>query len=87
MGNSTRKASNLSSYPDSPKEHFDSEDEHEKYCKERNKKLDDFAKTEGSWCHECNDRCANRTVLKRHMKNDHGIDIYPEIDMIRHGGW
>ena len=77
----------LYNYPDSTKEQSDSEDEHEKYRKERSKKLDDLAKMEGSWCHECNDRCANRTVLKRHMKNDHQMDIYPEIDMIFHGGW
>ena len=77
----------LDNYLDSTKEKSDSEDEHEKYRKERSKKLDDFAKTEGSWCYECNDRCANRTALKMHMKNDHGMDIYPELDMILHGGW
>ena len=62
------KSSVLNNYPDSTKEQSNSE--------ECSKKLDDLAKIEGSWCHECNDSCANRTVLKRHMKRDYGLDIY-----------
>ena len=77
----------VDNHPDSPKEQSDLEDEYEKFLQERSKRLDDLAKAEGSWCHECNDRCSNRSVLKRHMKNYHGIDIYPEIDMILNGGW
>ena len=74
-------------HPDSQKEQSDSEDEYEKFLQERSKKLDDLAKAKGTWCHECNDRCSTRSVLKRHMKNDHGMNIYPEIDMMLHGSW
>ena len=74
-------------HPDSQKEQSDSEDEYEKFLQERSKKLDDLAKAKGTWCHERNDRCSTRSVLKRHMKNDHGMNIYPEIDMMLHGGW
>ena len=72
---------------DSHKEHSDSENKYEQACLERSNRLDDHAKTIGSWCYECNDRCKDRSVLKRHMRNDHGLDIYPEIDMMLHGGW
>ena len=74
-------------HPDSPKEQSDSEDEYEKFLQERSKKLNDLAKPKGTWCYECNDRCSTRSVLKRHMKNDHGMNIYPEIDMMLHRGW
>ena len=59
----------------------------EQDCFDRSRRLDEHAKEQGSWCYECNDRCINRSVLKRHMHNDHGKDIYPEIDMMLYGGW
>jgi hypothetical protein len=72
---------------DSHKEQSDSVSTYEQDCLDRSKRLDDHAKAQGSWCYECNDRCSNRSVLKRHMHNDHGIDIYPDIDMALNGGW
>ena len=69
------------------KEPSDSLNTYEQACLDRSKRLNDHAKKIGSWCYECNDSCANRSVLKRHMHNDHGMDKYPEIDMTLHGGW
>ena len=63
------------------KEKSDSTDDYEKYLEDRSKRLDDLAKERGSWCYECNDRCPNKNVLKRHMHDDHGIDIYPELEL------
>ena len=51
------------------------------------KKQEEEAKSDGSWCYECNDLCLNKIVLKRHMHNDHHMEIYPEINIMLHGGW
>ena len=73
---------------DSHKEHSDSENmnSYEQDCFDGSKRLDEHAKEQGSWCYECNDRCSNISVLKRYMHNNYGMDIYPEIDMMLHGG-
>ena len=64
-----------------------SEEEYERERKEYNHKREEEAKADGSWCYECKDECMNRVVLKRHMHNDHNLEIYPDINIMLHGGW
>ena len=66
-------------------EQTDEEYEHEREDCQR--KQEEHCKTEGAWCYDCNDMFFNRIVLKRHMHNDHNKDIYPEINIMLHGGW
>ena len=64
-----------------------SKEEYERERKEYNRKREEEAKADGSWCYECKDECMNRVVLKRHMHNDHNLEIYPDINIMLHGGW
>ena len=45
------------------------------------------AKADGSWCYQCKDLFMNKIVLKRHMHNDHNIEVHPDINIMLHGGW
>ena len=63
------------------------DEEYERECEERQRKQEEHCKAEGAWCYECSDVFLNRIVLKRHMHNNHNMDIYPEINIMQHGGW
>ena len=49
--------------------------------------VEEGCKAEGKWCYECSDIFLNRVVLKRHMHNNHKMEIYPDINIMLHGGW
>ena len=51
------------------------------------KKQEEQAKADGSWCYQCKDLFMNKIVLKRHMHNDHNTEVHPDINIMLHGGW
>ena len=65
----------------------ESDEEYLRKSAEYDRKLEEECKAEGNWCYECSDIFLNRVVLKRHMHNDHKIEIYPDINIMIHGGW
>ena len=65
----------------------ESDEEYYQKQKEYDKKIEKECKADGSWCYECSDIFMNRIVLKRHMHNDHNMEIYPDINIMLHGGW
>ena len=65
----------------------ESDEEYYQKQKEYDQKLEQECKADGSWCYECSDIFKNKIVLKRHMHNDHNMEIYPDINIMLHGGW
>ena len=59
--------------------------EEERKVQEKNH--EEKAKANGSWFYECKDIFLTKIVLKRHMHNDHNIEIQLDIVMMFHGVW
>ena len=51
------------------------------------KNQEEEAKVDGSWCYDFNHTFIINILLRRHIHNDHNIEIYPEKNIMLQGGW